>query len=113
APAPTFLGLLAEKSFVSSEAQRLGDEVCERACAAFGPVERGDHSQEVCALALARRATEDVQARRNQTLLDLDHALPQFEHAAVSLLTRLLFLLSTHVTMMATLKLEVRSKIID
>ena len=41
---PAVLVLIAEKFFVSVEAQPFRDEVCDCARAAFGAVERGDHA---------------------------------------------------------------------
>jgi hypothetical protein len=54
----------------------------------LGPLERGDHPQQVGALALARRAAEDVEPCRNQTPLDLHDALVEIEDAAIHLFAR-------------------------
>src|SRR5205085_6093788 len=63
APAPAFLRLVGEQRVVRAQAQPFGDEVCQGARAAFGPVEGGDHAEEVGALPPDGRAPEDVQAR--------------------------------------------------
>jgi hypothetical protein len=71
--------------FVRAEAETFRDQIVERARAALGAVEGSDRTQKVCALTLACRAAEDMQPRRYQALLDLHHALPQFEDTAVTL----------------------------
>jgi len=76
------------ESGARAQTKPFGDEVWQGACAALRPVEGGNHAQEVCALAPFERATEDVQARRDKPLFDLDDAFPKFEHAPVSLFAR-------------------------
>jgi hypothetical protein len=85
ARAPALVRLVGQQLFITAEAEPFRDQVGECARAALGAVVGGDRAQQVGRLAFARRAAEDVQPRRYQTLLDLREPLPEFEHAPVSL----------------------------